>query len=70
MKHVINIYEARRHLSRRVDEADEGADLVIAVPESRLRVCAASSPRRENASSAYSMANSRFRMVSIHPWCC
>lgn len=30
MKHVINIYEARRHLSRLVDEADRGADLVIA----------------------------------------
>jgi prevent-host-death family protein len=30
MKHVINIYEAKTHLSRLVDEAGQGADIVIA----------------------------------------
>lgn len=30
MKHVVNIYEAKTHLSRLVDEAGQGADIVIA----------------------------------------
>jgi prevent-host-death family protein len=30
MKQVINIYEAKAHLSRLVDEAGQGADIVIA----------------------------------------
>lgn len=30
MKQVINIYEAKTHLSRLVDEAGQGADIVIA----------------------------------------